>query len=347
MLDTTGLSTSLDTTFPTSFTWKYTRDRDGLSRLYEKAKVSQWNASTDLDWSIDVDPLRDVVEGAQKNDVPVGWQARFLATVEGSPIASWGDDEFTTFAIEQQKASLSQFLHGEQGALLCTSRIVESVPWIEAKYYASTQVVDEARHVEVFHRYLDEKLDGIYPLNDNLNTLLSEVLTDSRWDIVYLGMQVVIEGLALSAFGLMRQSTREPLLSELLRYVMADEARHVAFGILSLQEFYEGLDAREIRDRQEFAYAAVDHMRRRSVTTELWDNLGVDGNWVLDQILARREQREMQGILFSKIVPNCKKLGLLDAGDGWLRERFGEIGILKYEDHAIGPEDVPLPVLDD
>ncbi len=121
----------------------------------------------------------------------------------------------------------------------------------------------------------------------------------------------------------------------------------MAFGILSLQEFYEGLDAREIRDRQEFAYAAVDHMRRRSVTTELWDNLGVDGEWVLDQILARREQREMQGVLFSKIVPNCKKLGLLDAGDGWLRERFGEIGILKYEDHDIGPEDMPLPVLDD
>ena len=231
--------------------------------------------------------------------------------------------------------------------MLCTSRIVESVPWIEAKYYASTQVVDEARHVEVFHRYLDEKLEGIYPLNDNLNTLLSEVLTDSRWDIVYLGMQVIIEGLALSAFGLMRQSTQEPLLNELLRYVMADEARHVAFGILSLQEYYEGLDAREIRDRQEFAFAAVDQMRKRSVTTELWDNLGVDGEWVLDQILARREQREMQGILFSKIVPNCKKLGLLDAGDGWLRERFGEIGILKYEDHGIGPEDMPLPVLDD
>ena len=133
---------------------------------------------------------------------------------------------------------VSQFLHGEQGALLCTARIVETVPWIDAKYYASTQVMDEARHVEVFGRYLDEKIETRYPMNAHLGALIDDVLTDSRWDITYLGMQIMIEGLALAAFGAMYQTTTEPLLQQLIRYVMSDEARHVAFGVLSLQEAY-------------------------------------------------------------------------------------------------------------
>ena len=151
----------------------------------------------------------------------------------------------------------SQFLHGEQGALLCTARIVETVPWIDAKYYAATQVMDEARHVEVFARYLDEKLSSQYPINANLKSLLDDILADSRWDITYLGMQIMVEGLALAAFGLMHHITDEPLLKQLLRYVMSDEARHVAFGVLSLQEYYKELSATELRERQEFAFDAA------------------------------------------------------------------------------------------
>ena len=212
MLPTDTTTASLDSAFETTFTWDYERGRAGLDKLYEKAKANQWNSSTDLDWSIDVDPEKEVVEGAAAMGVPVGWQAKYLAELDGSPIAGWGENEFLEFALANQKASMSQLLHGEQGALLCISRLVESVPWIEAKYYASTQVVDEARHVEVFAKYSEEKLGGTFPINPDLNQLLSELITDDRWDIVYLGMQVVIEGLALAAFGMMRHSAQEPLL---------------------------------------------------------------------------------------------------------------------------------------
>ena len=143
--------------------------------------------------------------------------------------------------MESQNWTLSQFMHGEQGALVCTAKIVESVPWIDAKYYAATQVMDEARHVEVFAKYLDDKLSGHYPINAHLRMLLDDIIADSRWDMTYLGMQIMVEGLALAAFGFMHQMTTEPLLKQLLRYVMADEARHVAFGVLSLQEYYEQL----------------------------------------------------------------------------------------------------------
>ena len=334
--------------FDTQFTWDYERGRDGLNRLYEKAKRSQWNVSDDLDWSIDVDPERMVRLQAEATGIPAGFPARSLLDVKGSPVASWNDDQWVHFAVNSQCASLSQFLHGEQGALLCTARLVESVPWIEAKYYGSTQVVDEARHVEAFARYLDEKMPTSYPINENLKSLLDSVLSDERWDLVYLGMQVVIEGLALAAFGMMLGTTQEPLLKNLLRYVMSDEARHVAFGILSLQEIYADLSADDFRLRQEFAFEACNQMRRRTLNAELWPSYGISNEEIEALLPDQNSQQKFQQLLFSKIVPNCKKLGLLDHRDGWLRERFQEMNIIQFEDWENTAEALDLdgPVAD-
>ena len=257
-----------------------------------------------------------------------------MAQVDGSPVRTWGEPEWLQFQMEAFNWRMSQFLHGEQGALLCTGKIVVTTPWIDAKYYAASQVMDEARHVEVFARYLDTKLDGHYPVNANLQLLIDDVLGDSRWDMTYMGMQIMIEGLALAAFGFMHHVTQEPLLKQLLRYVMSDEARHVAFGVLSLQEYYEGLSAAELRERQEFAFEAALRMRDRLMMQAVWERMGIDRRSITETLFALRAQggNPFQGALFSKIVPNCKKLGLLDAGDGWLREKFTEIGVIEYED---------------
>jgi len=195
-------------------------------------------------------------------------------------------------------------------------------------------VMDEARHVEVFARYLDTKLDGHYPVNPALQLLIDDILTDSRWDMTYMGMQIMVEGLALAAFGFMHAVTEEPLLKKLLRYVMADEARHVAFGVLSLQEYYAGLGAKELRERQEFAFEAAIRMRDRLMMHAVWEKMGVDRRIVTEFLLGLRgmANNPFQAALFSKIVPNCKKLGLLDAGDGWLRDRFTDIGVIQFED---------------
>ena len=167
-------------------------------------------------------------------------------------------------------------MHGEQGALVCTAKIVETVPWIDAKYYAATQVMDEARHVEVFAKYLDTKMNGHYPLNAHLGMLLDDIIQDSRWDMTYLGMQIMVEGLALAAFGFMHMLTEEPLLKQLLRYVMSDEARHVAFGVLSLKEYYGELSDAEMLERQQFAFEAAVRMRDRFLQQEVWERMGVD-----------------------------------------------------------------------
>jgi hypothetical protein len=227
---------------------------------------------------------------------------------------------------------LSQFLHGEQGALICTAKIVETVPWYDAKMYAATQVVDEARHVEVFAEYLHSKLGGHYQINAHLRMLLDDIVADSRWDMTYLGMQIMVEGLALAAFGFMHQTTSEPLLKQLLRYVMSDEARHVAFGVLSLKEVYDGMTDAEMKDRQEFAFEASVRMRDRFIQQEVWEHFGMKPKEIAPMVLKDPTRTVFQQMLFSKIVPNCKKLGLLDRNDSWLRHRFEDLGVIQFED---------------
>jgi hypothetical protein len=309
------------------FTWDYERTRPALAKLYEKAKTSQWNAQTDLPWDTVVDQETVVLNNAANFG---GLSAGIDLT--GTPFEKWDEKQWIELGVESQNWTLSQFMHGEQGALICTAKIVESVPWIDAKYYAATQVMDEARHVEVFAKYLDEKLSGHYPINAHLRLLLDDIINDSRWDMTYLGMQIMVEGLALAAFGFIHQMTTEPLLKKLLRYVMSDEARHVAFGVLSLKEVYDGLSAPEIRERQEFAFEAAVRMRDRFLQQEVWDRMGVDVKQATQLVMQAPDRLMFQQMLFSKIVPNCKKLGLIDAADGWLREKFTELGVIAFED---------------
>ncbi|HEX8805059.1 MAG TPA: ferritin-like domain-containing protein [Acidimicrobiales bacterium] len=314
------------------FSWNYDRSRGQLVTLYNKAMSSQWNSVTELDWSTEVDP-----EGLVDLETPFMQLVRAARQVPGSPIATWGDKELTALAVEVFKAQLSQFMHGEQGAMMTAAKLVETVPWIDAKYYAATQTMDEARHTEVFAKYLHTKLGEAYPMSPFLDEQITALLEDSRWDIAYLGMQIVIESLALAAFGTMLRTTEEPLLRKLLRYVMSDEARHVAFGVLSLAEYYRELSEPELKDRQEFLVENTLRNRARSTTPEVWERLGVSYDAIVPCILSAAETVKtnpyagFQRNFFAKLVPNVRKLGLLDANDGYLRRHWGEAGLLEFE----------------
>ncbi len=315
----------------TIYTWNYDKgERPALNKLYEKAKNAQWNGETDLPWDTDVDPEKVIAENAIAN-AGVASDASSMRAL-GGPFAKLSDEDYLRFGIESNIWTLSQFLHGEQGALVCTAKIVETVPWIDAKYYASTQVMDEARHVEVFAKYLQDKWGGHYPVNAHLKMLLDDIVNDTRWDMTYLGMQIMVEGLALAAFGFMQQMTTEPLLKKLLRYVMSDEARHVAFGVLSLREYYAELSDAEIFERQQFAFEAGVRMRDRFLQQEVWERMGMNVKEAIQATMAVPERDLFQMMLFSKIVPNAKKLGLLDRNDSWLRRRYEELGVIQFED---------------
>ena len=322
--DREAATRAVPSAYDVQFTWDYAKgERPSLTKLYEKAKTSQWNAETDIDWSIggQIDLARD-----PSNPLNT------LGYTDEGVFGRLSDEQRATMGHAGMAWTLSQFMHGEQGALVCTAKIVESVPWIDAKYYAATQVMDEARHVEVYSRYLREKLEWEFPINVHLRDLLDAVVSDPRWDFTYLGMQNMVEGLALAAFGFQYQLSPDPLLKQITRYVMADEARHVAFGVLSLKEAYTQLSAAEIRERQEFCYDAALRMRDRFLSQEVWEAMDLPVKECSEIMLHNGMQIEFRKVLFSKIVPNLKKLGLLDAGDGWLRARFADLDVLQFED---------------
>ncbi|MGH9169393.1 MAG: ferritin-like domain-containing protein [Acidimicrobiales bacterium] len=314
------------------FSWNYERSRPQLVTLYNKAMASQWSSVTDLDWSTEVDP-----EALVDMDSPGMHLVKAAGALPGSPMATWSEREYLALGIEMFKANISQFMHGEQGAMMVAAKIVETVPWIDAKYYASTQTMDEARHTEVFAKYLSTKVGDPYPMSEFLEAQIMALIEDSRWDIAYLGMQIVIESLALAAFGDMLRRTSEPLLKKLLRYIMSDEARHVAFGVLSLKEFYAGLPEAELKDRQEFLVENTLRNRARATTPEIWERMGLRAETVAPFIMEAASKMKtspaasFQRGFFAKLVPNVRKLGLLDANDGYLRKQWAEVGLMQFE----------------
>jgi hypothetical protein len=308
----------------TVFNWEYDETRDRLLGLYEKGKEKQWNTNTRLDWSIEVDP------GSSHN------YPDYHVPIYGSDIwERMSENERRELRHHTAAWTNSQFLHGEQGALICAAKIVQTVPDIDSKFYAATQVMDEARHVETYSRYLREKIELAYPINPHLKALLADVVSDSRWDITNLGMQVLIEGLALAAFALIRDFSDEPLAKALNTYVMQDEARHVAFGRLALREFYPQLTEAERAEREEFVIYACYLMRDRFRAEEVWERLGLP----LDECLRHVEQSEMlqefRKMLFSRIVPTIKDLGLFGPK---VRDAFEDMGVLGFQD--TNPDDL-------
>ena len=324
----------VQSTIDAVFDWQYELKRQKLMDLYEKGKAATWNA-TDIDWSIDVDIEKMV---SQRQMMGGGTTInQFL-----NPPRTLSDREALTLNLEMNAFMLSQFLHGEQGALLATAKIVETVPWAEAKFYAANQVADEARHVEVYHRYLTEKLGVSYEVHPSLGQMLDDILSDSRWDITYLGMQIMVEGLALAAFGLQKvMMAEEPLIVDITSRIMADEARHVAFGVISLEEVYQEMSEKELREREDFVIEATHLMRDRLLMQPVFERL----DWPLETWLPWATNtpfmRGFRQMLFSKIVPNLKRLGLLTPR---VREEYAKLDLLRFEhmkDSVEDPEIAP------
>ncbi len=305
------------TSFDSCYVWNYGSVKQGLRDLYEKAKREQWNGTTQLDWSIPVDPESEII--------PQG----INPLQDYAPFRKLDERERRHFQHAQISLQLSQFLHGEQGAMIVASELVGAVPWLEAKYYASTQTMDEARHVEVFDRYLRDKLEWEWPINRSLKELLDATIQDSRWDFKYLGMQILIEGLAMAAFGNLYQFAREPLLKDLLHYVMRDESRHVAFGVISLDGYYADMSPSELRDREDFIIYACELMRNRLVGDDIARAFGWNPAEVREIFLSSPVSQQFRSALFKRVVPNLKRLGLLTPR---VREGFEKLDILKFED---------------
>jgi hypothetical protein len=300
-----------------TYTWDYATKRVDLRALYEKSKDLMWNARTDLPWDTEVDP-----EGENTPDT--------FQPIYHTPIWKKLDPVKEIRPLRRHMASylLSNFLHGEQGALLATSQILAAAPTPDAKFYAAAQVFDEARHVEAYDRYLREKMELIYPPSPHLKKLLDIILQDARWDFKYLGMQIMLEGVALGAFGVIHQTSNEPLIKLITERIMADESRHVAFGVVSLKDTYKEMDPKELRDREDFILESSQLLRDRFLGEEVWERCGLPVKECTTAVEGSESMALFRKLLFTKIVPNVKRLGLLTP---YVRRGFERLDVIEYE----------------
>jgi hypothetical protein len=322
MTDTT-LIEHIDMGAPASFVWDYDNRRPRLAKLYEKSKTMQWNAATDIDWSIDIDP----------GHISEELRARFAAAefdfgsrAVGSFAHASAENRWLLEA-HSHAWTVSQFMHGEQGALVATAKICAGVETIDDKYYAAAQVADEARHVEAYQRYLD-KIDLRYPVASYLHQLLDEVVAHPHVDMTFLGMQILVEGVALAAFSMGGAMFGNPVIGQITDLVRRDEARHVAFGVLSLQGTYDDMDPIDLAEREDFILEACSLMRDRFVPTDVYERLGIDVTRATAEYESSPDQAAFRSLMFSKVVPNLGKLGLLTPK---VRDGFEKMGILRYE----------------
>jgi hypothetical protein len=313
----------VDSPITTVFDFDYTHGRDQLLRLYDKGTRRQWIGSDRLDWSVNVDL-----------ENPVGMPDEINPLFGTEWWEKMTDGERGEFRRNVEAWRFSQFMHGEQGALVCTAKIVQSVPDIDSKFYAATQVIDEARHVEVYSRYLHEKVQLVYPMNRHLEALLQDVIADSRWDMTYLGMQVIIEGLALAAFGTIRNLATDPLARAINAYVMQDEARHVTFGRLALRDFYPELTSAERDEREEFCVDACYLMRDRFLGEEVWERVGLSAE-VAEYVEHSEVMRNFRSLLFMRIVPIIKDIGLWGPR---IQRAFTDMGVMAFAETDLDAE---------
>ena len=320
-----GVPTQIQASHRAYFDWTYPHDNPEMEELYRRAKRGQWDGETYLNWKTDVDPLSPEVPLIPDSFINFEAAEKF-----GIKLSKTERREFTYSLTAWM---LSQFLHGEQGALFAAAQVTEAVQFFE--YYGATQVVDEARHVEVFHRYLDTKLNKLYQVNDNLFTIIDALMSDSRWDMKFLGMQIMIEGLALGAFGMLYQFTSEPLLKELLKMVIQDEARHVHYGVLALRDHIrDELSDAERREREDWAFEVALLMRNRFLAYEVFEEWG-------EGLITRAQWRELmtaapgmeafRKTMFSRLVPNLREIGLMSAR---IQPHYERVGLMRYFDGA-------------
>jgi len=318
-----GVPTKIKATHEAYFDWTYPSDHPEMEELYRRAKQGQWDGETYLDWTTSVDP--------HDPETPIIPQ-RFIniegLDEHGVKLSAREKSEFNYSILSWM---LSQFLHGEQGALFAAAQVTEAVQFFDGKFYGATQVMDEARHVEVFHRYLDTKLEKLYQINDNLFVIIDALMSDSRWDMKFLGMQIMVEGLALGAFGTLYRLTEEPLLKNLLKMVIQDEARHVHYGVLALREqFTKHITEAERREREDWAFEVALLMRNRFMAYEVYEewfeHRMTRAQW-REVVLTSPGFEEFRRVMFSRLVPNLREIGLLSER---IKPHYERVGLMRY-----------------
>tara|TARA_R110002072_G_scaffold31735_5_gene97533 strand:- start:15343 stop:16470 length:1128 start_codon:yes stop_codon:yes gene_type:complete len=305
-----------------AYNWDYSIPDSRIKKIYNLGKELNWNVDTDLDWETGM-ISKDQFPVDEKHNPYVGFK----------PYEDLSQEKKVEFAWHRAGLNASGMLHGEQGALLVAAQLTSCAPSHEAKLYAASQTFDEARHVEFFNKFIQKQVGMMYPVGASLKSLMDKILTDERWDLKFIGMQVIIEGLALAAFNTAKEQSNIPVHKMGLHFVIRDEARHVTFGINYLEDYVKRLSKSEREDRAMFAYQAATGMGgSRGNQTRFYERFGWNRDEVKEHLRGSDMDRAGQDFrtqLFGRIMPNLKRIGLLTDN---VKPLWEALGVLDLQD---------------
>jgi hypothetical protein len=318
-IDRLRAETDVDVPLHLNWTWEYGSEVEELRNLYEKGKVNQWNAESDLDWSLPV----------SNDELIVEHQASMLAMLTQMA----GKDEATqkAAAFDEINYMLSQLLHGEQAALQLCGQLTNVCTKMDEKWYAASQVIDEARHVEAIAKFIQRKMGTIYPIGPTLKVLLDELLQADTVHRKTLGMQCLFEGMAVGIFDLLRRETRNDLMRDMIRRVEQDEARHAAFGVLVMRRVVRDAEPEQMADMEDWAFSVLEALnanQQLDMLHVLGPKYGIDPEAVTRMALAMPNFAEFNSMAYMHtVVPNLTGLGLITERT---RDRYLGLGMM-YE----------------
>lgn len=299
------------------WTWSYDSEIEELRRLYEKGKHGQWDAQTDLDWSTPVDRRQ--------------WMLNPEASMLGNICKMMGKDEATQKEATHDEVAylVSQLLHGEQAALQLCGQLTNVCTEIDQKFYAASQVIDEARHIEVFAKFLSEKVGTIHPIGGALKTLLDILLQAEGMQKKVLGMQTLFEGMAVGIMDTMRTESMNPLLTKMLHRVEQDEARHAAFGVLNMRRIVRDASTSEMESMEDWAFGILEALnanQQLEMLRTFSDKYGYDPEDVVAMTTTLPNFAELNSPVYTHtVVPNLRNLGLLT---GRTEDRWRSLGMI-------------------
>ena len=285
------------------WTWDYGSQMEEMRRLYEKGKEGQWNAETDIDWDVVV----------TKDEWIMNPEASALAQL----CKMLGKDEATqkAAAFDEVAYTISQLLHGEQAALQLCGQLTNVCEEMDQKFYAASQVIDEARHIEVLAKFLQRKMGTLYPIGSTLKTLLDILLEARGMKYKVLGMQTLFEGMAVGIMDMIRRESRCPLFSDILLRVEGDEARHAAFGVLNMRRIVRESSKQEMEEMEDWTFDILETLNANQQLDMLHvmaPKYGFEPDLIVTAFTQMDNFAELNSMPFMHtVVPNLLRLGLI------------------------------------
>lgn len=293
-----------------------------LNNLYAKAKAAQWDVASDIDWSYQLN-----------EENPLGMPDPTLL-IYGTEL--WTDlDQKGKQEVRRhvQGWMLSQILHGEQAALICAAKLASAEESLSARLCAAAQIMDEARHVEAYSRLVGDNATVHYPMSQSLNSLLKDTVTSSALDITNLGMQVLVEGIALSIFESVVAYSQDPFIKNLFTRIQRDEARHFAVGRITLSRVYSEMSAAELREREEFVSEGASVLYEHLCADDIWEPIGLSKKECSAMVRESKVSSTIRRSIFRRLVPTIRDLGLLTPR---VRSTFEKLNVIDYEAMPLG-----------